>query len=217
MSGAIQPRVYERQERVPPRYHVVTPGQDTARYASHAPTRYVLALILLLKKVDTGNKRGDGVKVSIVCASLIASATLFPPQIIAGEEPAGMIVPTSHSPNTIGWTTRTYDKPLTSAPGQPPVITSPERPPRVGIKAIRDTTVPAEPPQIDGRERAQVETDMGEFLLPVWDRGFWLMPPGGMTRWLIIPRGFINPDQTLANDPVDMDSACRECPARTDR
>jgi hypothetical protein len=48
----------------------------------------------------------------------------------------------------------------------------------------------------------QTEGDQGAFLLPVWDRGFWVMPPGGMTRFLIPSRTFISPDQTLAPGPV---------------
>jgi len=95
-----------------------------------------------------------------------------------------MIVPAAESPNTVGRTTRTHDNPSIptmpgvnvpslEAPGQAPAKASPERP-------------------------RNADADEGAFLLPTWDRGFWAMPPGGLTRNLIMPRGFINPDETIA-------------------
>ena len=48
--------------------------------------------------------------------------------------------------------------------------------------------------------------DEGALLLPTWDRGFWAMPPGGLTRFLIPPRGFINPEQNLPPGPSGVNS-----------
>jgi len=55
----------------------------------------------------------------------------------------------------------------------------------------------------DGCDSTQAEVDEGAFLLPVWHPGFWVMPPGGLTRYLFPPRGFINPDQTLMSALTD--------------
>ena len=48
--------------------------------------------------------------------------------------------------------------------------------------------------------------DEGALLLPTWDRGFWAMPPGGLTRFLIPPRDFINPEQNLPPGPSGVNS-----------
>jgi len=58
----------------------------------------------------------------------------------------------------------------------------------------------------DGGEDIKALVDEGAFLLPTWNRGFWVMPPGGLTRFLIPPRGFIDPEQTLPSDPVIVSS-----------
>ena len=130
----------------------------------------------------------------IVCASLIACTALFPPQYAAGEEPTGMIVPAPESPNTVGWTTRAHG--ISSIPTQPCVNA-----PRVGghtDDSLGEAAI-AVTADSGGCETIQTEVDEGAFLLPTWDRGFWVMPPGGLTRYLIPARGFINPDETLAH------------------
>lgn len=143
-------------------------------------------------------------RVPIVCASLIACTALFPPQYAAGEEPAGMIVTAPALPNTVGWTTRARDNPSIptkrnvnipsiEAPGQAPAKVSPERPRSAEVTRNSDHLVP-------------VEFDEDAFLLPTWDRGFWVMPPGGLTRFLLPPRGFINPEETLAPGSLSANS-----------
>jgi hypothetical protein len=109
---------------------------------------------------------------------------LLPLQNAAGDEPAVMIVPAPASPNTVGGTIWTHDNP--SIPTKPrEIVSSLETP---GLPAAR---VSSEPPR-------KAEADEGAFLLPTWDRGFWVMPPGGLTRFLLPAPGFINPDETLA-------------------
>ena len=137
----------------------------------------------------------------IVCASLIACTALFPPQYAASEEPAGMILPAPESPNTGGWTTRAQDNP--SIPTQPSVNA-----PQIGghtVDLLGEFAI-AVTADSGGCETSQVEVDEGACLLPIWDRGFWVMPPGGLTRYLIPARGFINPDETLASGPVMVNS-----------
>jgi len=95
-----------------------------------------------------------------------------------------MIVPATESPNTVGRTTRAHGNP--SIPTKPGVI-------------VPSFETPGQPAAKASPERPRnAEADEGAFLLPTWDRGFWAMPPGGLTRNLIPPRGFINPDETIA-------------------
>lgn len=61
----------------------------------------------------------------------------------------------------------------------------------------------------DRSEATMVEAEQGAFLLPVWNPGFWAMPPGGMTRFLIPSRTFVNPDQTLISATNDIDAIRR--------
>ena len=149
----------------------------------------------------------------IVCASLIAYTALFPPQIAAGEEPTGRIVRAPQSPNTVGWTTRAHDNP--SIPSKRsvkvPSVEAPGKPPLIGGHAVGSPgeiaiTVTA---QLGGCDTIPAEVDEGAFLRPTWDRGFWVMPPGGLTRFLIPARTFINPDETLAPGPVVVIGATR--------
>ena len=172
----------------------------------------------------------------IVCASLIACTAFFPPQYVASEEPAGMIVPAPESSNTYGWETRAHDNPSIpikpgvnipsiEAPGQLPAKVSPERPRSAEVSRNSGNLVHVEPLLIGGHtvdslgeititvtadssgcDTIQGEIDEGAFLLPTWDRGFWVMPPGGLTRHLIPARSFINPDETLASGPVMVNS-----------
>jgi len=44
-------------------------------------------------------------------------------------------------------------------------------------------------------------------LLPIWNRGFWGMPPGGLTRYLIPSRAIINIDEAPVQDPVIVNPA----------
>jgi hypothetical protein len=135
-----------------------------------------------------------------------------------------MIVTAPALPNTVGWTTRAHDNlstptkpavnvPSIEAPGQAPAKVSPERPRSAEVTRNCENPVHVEPLLIGGHtadslgcDTIQAGGDEGAFLLPTWDRGFWVMPPGGLTRYLIPARGFINPDETLAPGPVIVNS-----------
>ena len=57
-----------------------------------------------------------------------------------------------------------------------------------------------------GDVEIQPVVNEGSFLLPTWDRGFWLMPPGGLTRFLIPAPGFVNPEEAFAADSAILES-----------
>ena len=164
----------------------------------------------------------------IACASLIACTALFAPQYATGEESARRTAPRPEPRTTAGWATRAHNNPSIptkrsvhvpskEAPRQPPANMSPERPRSAEVTRDGDNPVHVEPSLIGSHTvdslgeiamgatadpgccgSIQAEIDEGAFLLPIWDRGFWPMPPGGLTRRLIPARGFINPDETLA-------------------
>ena len=155
-------------------------------------------------------ERGDDVKGPIACASLIAFSALLPALGAAGDEPAGMIVPAPSSPNTFGWSTRAQDNPPIPQISKVsvPSVESPGRSAAIEGHGVDVPDEIAVTPAADsaGDDTIQAEVDEGAFLLPTWDPGFWPMPPGGLTRYLIPARGFINPDVTLAPVPVTVNS-----------
>jgi len=133
------------------------------------------------------------VKAPTVCASLIAVATLFSPQHGVADEPAGMTAPAPGSSINGGWGHRALAN--QSIPTQSTIKVasnkSPARPSEIERLAKGRCADPGE------SEAVQAENDSGAFLLPVWDRGIWVMLPGGMTRRLWPAPGFINPEVTL--------------------
>jgi len=140
----------------------------------------------------------------IRCAALIVTVALMTPEVGFAEQPPGMVVAAVGAPNTVVWTAQAPETPRIRA--RPwvmvPMIEADGRAPRdVSVERRGSSEIKKE----DDVE-FQAVVDEGEFLLPTWDRGFWLMPPGGLTRFLIPARGFINPDETLALGPVISDS-----------
>jgi hypothetical protein len=136
---------------------------------------------------------GDDVRGPILGVSLIACAALFHPQPAAGEGPAGVIVPAAETPRSARWMSRAQDN--RQIPKRPkkidPAIGAPGGvPSNVNVRPTGNTEITKEvDPDI------QPETGEGEFLLPTWDRGFWVMPPGGLTRFLLPSPGLINIDE----------------------
>jgi hypothetical protein len=68
-----------------------------------------------------------------------------------------------------------------------------EAPQNVGVERCEGLRIDKE-----NATNVQVVVVGGAFLRPTWDRGFWAMPPGGLTRFLLPAPGFINPEDTLA-------------------
>jgi len=66
-----------------------------------------------------------------------------------------------------------------------------EKPPvQVPPRLLVDEAAPEPAPTL-------ADADGHGFLLRVWNLGFWLMPPGGLTRHLIPTRVIINPDEAV--------------------
>ena len=129
-------------------------------------------------------------------AALLAAVALSSPLTGFAEQPQRAVAADVRAPGTVGRTTRIPDVPrMTSRPemmapkteavGEAPRTVSVERPASVEIKKDDDAEILA-------------TVDEGWFLRPTWDRGFWVMPPGGLTRFLWPSPGFINPEETLA-------------------
>ncbi len=136
---------------------------------------------------------------AIIYAALLAAVVLFSPTDGAAQQSPAMIAAAAKAPNTEGWTARALQIPqIPTRPGViVPTIEAPgEVPPTVGTERPGEAEVKKE----DNRD-IQAAIDEDAFLLPVWHRGFWAMPPGGMTRYLLQPPVPINPESTLA-DPV---------------
>jgi hypothetical protein len=133
------------------------------------------------------------VKTPTVCASLIVIAALLSPQHGVADEPTGTIVPAPGSSIDSGWRNRAQaNQPIpTQSRLKEASNKSSARPSEIERSAKAGFADPGESGAI------QTEDDSGAFLLPVWDRGFWVMPPGGMTRRLLPAPGFVNPEVTL--------------------
>ena len=66
-------------------------------------------------------------------------------------------------------------------------------------KRARDTNLEAlDRPEFTDYEddEHRATEDAAPMLRPTWDRGFWVLPPGGLTRFLIPSRAIINVDVT---------------------
>jgi hypothetical protein len=174
---------------------------------------------------------------SIAWSLLVASAALLPPPYAAGEEPTRMVGPARGSPSHVVRAARARGNPpiptkrrvmvpSISGPSHPPEKASPE-PPRTAVVTRNcgdhvqaELPLPVAPAvgsvgeiteNVVG-ESAESETVQGgveqsAFLLPIWHPGFWAMPPGGMTRFLIPSRTFVNPDETLISAAVRTDGS----------
>ena len=126
-------------------------------------------------------------------SALLAAAAMLSPTLGATEQPQGMVVAAVNAPNTAVWTDRSPD--ITRVPTRPVVVV-----PKIERRgdALKNFNVDRSgSSEINEEDAAAAAADDGAYLLPTWDRGFWVMPPGGLTRFLIPARGFINPDQTL--------------------
>jgi hypothetical protein len=127
--------------------------------------------------------------------TLLSVVALLSPKYGFAEQPPGRTVAAAGAPSTVVWTARAPDiPPISARPGKMvPTIEARGRVPgdiseeRPGISEIKR----------DGGSDTEALVNQGAFLLPTWNRGFWVMPPGGLTRFLIPPPGFINPEQTL--------------------
>ena len=137
-------------------------------------------------------------------AALLAAVALLSPESGFAEQPPRVVAAAVGAPGIVVWTARAPDIPRVPArPGVmvPTIEARGEAPRDVSVERPGSSEIKQED-DVDN----QAVVDEGAFLRPTWDRGFWLMPPGGLTRFLIPARGFINPEATLATDPVIVNS-----------
>lgn len=128
-------------------------------------------------------------------AALFAAVVLLSPEYGFAEQPQGAAAAGMRAPNPAVWTTRAPDIPrMSSMPGVmvPMIEAAAEAPRNVGVERSVNSEIKKE----DGGD-VQAVVDEGAFLRPTWDRGFLVMPPGGLTRFLWPSPGFINPEETL--------------------
>ncbi|MCW8985327.1 MAG: hypothetical protein OQK55_08290 [Thermoanaerobaculales bacterium] len=133
-------------------------------------------------------------------AAPLAAAALFLPEYGFTEQPQARVAADARAPKAAVWTARAPDiARMRSRPGVmvPMVEAGGEAPRNVGVERPGTSEIEKEDCG-DG----QAVVDEGAFLRPTWNRGFWVMPPGGLTRFLLPAPGFINPDETVAGDPV---------------
>ncbi len=169
-------------------------------------------------------RSGGTMKAPMTCGLLIVFAALSPAQKGMSEERSRRVVPVRSAPKSVGRPSRaraapsiprarrTIVPPIT-VPGPLAPTGGPKRVGRAAAGSGDEKPLRVEPPQAfvrpadsvdniavtcsndsDESETAPVETDADEFLLPVWNPGFWAMPPGGLTRYLIPSRTFVDPD-----------------------
>lgn len=143
---------------------------------------------------------GGRMRRAIIHAVLFAVVVLFSATDGAAQQRPTMSTAAARPHNAKSWTARAGQIP--QMPKRPGVIV-----PTVEAPGEAPSTFGAERPKVAEVEKVDdgeihVENDEDAFLLPVVHRGFWAMPPGGMTRFLWQPPAPINPTTTLAADPV---------------
>jgi len=203
----------------------VTPDRDARWLSPRANKECIRALKLLLTKASrlngSWNCRGDDVRGPIAFAALIACAALCPTQGAASERPARMIAPARGAPSTAVRAARSRPAqsrlaPSIVAPRRQSALAIPERRKIFEVEGNGGHPIPGVPKPTGGHiidapaeiditvnteddscEKTETALDTGAFLLPVRHHGFWAMPPGGLTRYIWAPPGFINPDQIL--------------------
>ena len=147
---------------------------------------------------------GNNMRVIIRYSVLLAAVALLFPEIGFAEQPPGMVAASAGPQGAVVWAAGAPDFPR--MPKRPGVVAPSseargEAPRDLGVERSGSSEIKKEDDSPTGAAVGEAA-----FLLPIWDRGFWLMPPGGLTRFLIPARGFINPEETLAADPAIVDS-----------
>ena len=115
--------------------------------------------------------------------ALLAAMTLFLPEHGSAEQPGSEL----RAPKPLVWTSRAHD--------------IPRIPPKPGMTVPTIEVVVKSPESSEVKNEdevgSQAVVDEDAFLRPTWDPGFWVMPPGGLTRFLWPSPGVINPEETL--------------------
>jgi hypothetical protein len=147
---------------------------------------------------------------AIIYAALLAEVVLLSPTDGNAQRSPPLIAAAAKPPKVEGWTVRAHQLP--QVPTRPGVIVS-----EIGAPGEAPSTVGEDIPKVaevtkedDHDIQALINED--GFLLPVWYRGFWAMPPGGMTRFLRQPPHPINPDTKLVAHPMILILGCPSLP-----
>jgi len=194
----------------------VSPGENSVIPDSYTncpslgagPSRFLAFNLLrpgVKPNVRLTDMRGEDMRGFFRYAALLAAVALLSPTDGVAQQPPGMVAAVAVAPNTVGWTARARDKPrMPTRPGVmvPAIVTPHEAPGNVSEKR---------PGKSESKKKDDVDiqtvVDDGAFLLPIWNRGFWGMPPGGLTRYLLPSRAIINIDEVPVQDPVIVNPA----------
>ena len=136
--------------------------------------------------------------------ALLSTVALLSPEYGFAEQPSGRIAAAAGAPNTVVWTSREPSlSPMSARPGEmfPTIKARGEAPGDLRVERPGSSEI-----EKDGGADIKALVNEGSFLLPTWDRGFWLMPPGGLTRFLIPAPGFVNPEEAFAADSAILES-----------
>ena len=122
-------------------------------------------------------------------AAVFAAAAILCPEIGLAQQGRAVSV-AGNQPRTRSWTARASgDAQMRANPGRKGVA--------IEHPAGRPVNINLEPPgkleiSVSEGMESQLSTDAAAMLRPTWDSGFWVFPPGGLTRFLIPSRAIIN-------------------------
>lgn len=167
---------------------------------------------------------------SNVGAMLIASLAFIPAAGAGSEQPTGTrahnvtlpgggvtnprvsdLAPRAALPNLGAGRDRAHETNTTSArPKRPDDFRTIEADDAAGHATVKPAaSSPSGPtclvdgPEDSGSTTVDVESAATDaFLLPVWNHVFWGMPPGGLTRYLLLPPQIVDPDEATSSDSL---------------
>lgn len=139
---------------------------------------------------------GDDVRALFRNAAMFAVAAMLWPEFGVAQQPRVVSV-AGNAPHTQSWMARASGNPqMPARPG--PQRAAIERPVKAPGKIMLEPLGKSENSNSEDA-KSQSVVDVAAMLRPTWDRGFWFLPPGGLTRFLIPSRAIINVDEA----PVD--------------
>ena len=142
---------------------------------------------------------GDDVKALFRISAVLAAGVMLCPEVGMAQQPR-VAAAAVNAPHTRAWTARASgNSQMRAKPG--PQRAAIERP----VKGPMN--IKAEPPgrseiKHDEGVESQAVNDEAAMLRPTWNRGFWFLPPGGLTRFLIPSRAIINVDEAPVQETV---------------
>lgn len=142
---------------------------------------------------------GDDVKALVRISTVLAAGVMLCPEVGMAQQPR-VAAATVNAAHTRAWTARASgNSQMRAKPGrQRAVIERPVEGP-MNIKA--------EPPGRSGIKHdegveSRAVNDEAAMLRPTWDSGFWILPPGGLVRFLVPSRAIINVETAPVQESV---------------